>query len=181
MPRQATSLTVDAVLPANFKKLYGEVFDSEDPKAAIAKLSPDELICLRVGVGIREAHAHDVNAMLSEQIAKIEVSKLPSENTVIAVKDEKTKKIVGGLRIETKITPKYSTHTTKEAIKVKEALKQAGLDSTYTQPTVELINEKLFDAYEKGLLPPSISSLLSYSKQPNRVVTFIKSDVIGGE
>lgn len=181
MPRQATSLTVDAVLPADFEKLYGEVFDSEDPKAAIAKLSPDELICLRVGVGRKEARFHSVNSMLSEKIAEIDVSNLPSKNTVIAVKDNKTQKIIGGLHIETKITPQYSTTATKEAIKVKAALKQAGLESTYTKPTVELINRKLFDDYANGLLPPSVSSLLSYSEQPKRVVTFIEADAVGGE
>lgn len=184
------ALTPSAVLSADFNELYDKVFgttkkphSSQETADALASLSTSDLICLRAVIGLRESQCHDVNAAISSEIAERPLSEFPSEDTVFAVKDSgtQTQVIIGGVKVETKITRKRSTVDKKVAQKVKDELNSAGLLATYTKTSVELINDALYEAKANGTLPASVSALLTETEKRDRVSTFVPSNAVGGE
>ena len=190
MPRtKQQAQTPSAVLSADFKELYDKVFgtakkpnSSKETADALASLSTSDLICLRAAIGLRESQYHDVNAAISSKIAERPLSEFPSEDTVFAVKDSRKQAIIGGVKVETKVTKKRSTTTDKKvAQKVKDELTSAGLLATYTKTSVELINDALYEAKAKGTLPASVSVLLTETEKRDRVSTFVPSNAVGGE
>lgn len=180
--------TPSAVLSADFNELYDKVFgtaekpnSSQETADALASLSTSDLICLRAAIGLRESQFHDVNAAISSKIAERPLSEFPSEDTVFAVKDSRTQAIIGGVKVETKVTKKRSTIDKKVAQKVKDELNSAGLLATYTKTSVELINDALYEAKANGTLPASVSALLTETEKRDRVSTFVPSHAVGGE
>lgn len=187
MAQKKVQQAPDASLSANFSELFNKVFgpsdepnNAEQMQEAIASLSTSEAIALRAYIGLREAQFHEINATLSASIASRDISQFPSESALFSVTDEETNEVVGGVLVETKVTTVRSTKDKRTAEKVKEALQANGLLGTYTKQSIELQNDTLFEANANGVLPQSVSSLLTETKKSERVSSYVPVKTLKG-
>lgn len=88
---------------------------------------------------------------------------------------------VGNVVFETKVTDDLNTKNAKVAEKVKNALKAANLESTYTKSVVQLNNAVLKSDFLAGKLPNSVSSLLQVKHDEDREVYFAPYRMEGEE
>jgi hypothetical protein len=92
-----------------------------------------------------------------------------------------TGRTIGNVVFETKITDDLNTKNAKVAEKVKDALKAANLESTYTKSVVQLNNAVLKSDFLAGKLPNSVSSLLQVKHDAEREVRFAPNRAEGEE
>jgi len=187
MAKKITQQAPDVFLSADFTELFNKVFgpndhpnDAEQTREAISQLSTNELVAFRAYIGQREAQFHEVNSALDAALAQKDIAEFPSESTLFSVSDKETQEAVGGVRVETVVTTIRSTKNKSTAEKVKEALKTNGILDKYTKQSIELQNDVLFEAKDKGTLPSSVANLLTETDKSERVSSYIPIKTLKG-
>lgn len=183
-----TQKTPDVTVNVSVPEVLSTIFGTYDNRLSFAetissleKLTVDELSAARAYLGEREATFKEINAKIDELLKSIDTSKFPNENTLISVYDTGTKKVIGGVSVETKVETTRSTKSKKNAEEVKKELAAAGLSAEYTRTSVELKNDALFEAKANNKLPASVANLLSETQQSKRSVSFLPTESLNLE